>query len=611
VLDDLAITIPQKIFSLTTPTFSITTSENAACDITYISNNESVSQLFDSTDGVNHRISLSAPLKEGNNLARVRCSAGGESVYTDVILLVEADVPIITSADVDASRAILENRTSYRNIEVYDDTTSRLSLAVSEDSQCTYTRNGITLSFGTGYERTWSTPFTVTSDAYVTMQCATRNGVVSGQYILDIVYNPSAALIYTPLYSSSQNFDRDNTLSFSTNRPAECSMTLSSVNGNTRSTTRNVAGTDTRNGTRYDISLDSFGITPDHGDVLGFDVSCTVLETGQTVSRSFTVLSDEVAPSLTIVSPDDNTITGNYVLPVGITLDENARVTISVNNTVQQSETVGGGESSLDVVLGQGTNIITVRVEDAAGNTRQESITVYYTGDNIAPRITLINPKDGDILQRVDDIRIYAQTIFDTTLDAQASEFTLRNAQGTVIGGSKSSVVAPGGSSDSQYIFVFDPDGTLGNGVYTWEAVLVDSFGHQSAPQTGTFEINSDQPIIYLSSPITVDSLSTPEPRFTTNNQSFILAGSVVSESAIVDAYYQLYIDGIPLPSERISMSASNTFQRTVSLNAIDEGSQRYYDARIVVINDAATEEYTLSVLQDRAGPNPVSITIS
>ena len=114
------------------------------------------------------------------------------------------------------------------------------------------------------------------------------------------------------------------------------------------------------------------------------------------VQKTVTFTVDTVAPTLTVNSPADNSITNTATCTVsGATNDATSSpVTVTVNG---KSVTVGaGGSFSTTVSLGEGLNTITVVATDAAG--KSTTVTRKVTLDTGAPTFVsvTINPNPVD-----------------------------------------------------------------------------------------------------------------------------------------------------------------------------------------------------------------------
>lgn len=109
-------------------------------------------------------------------------------------------------------------------------------------------------------------------------------------------------------------------------------------------------------------------------------VVCTD-EFGNVGFDSVSVIRDNNAPVVTIVSPADGTITNAATLPLNYSV---------INDYGSVSCDLSDGSS---VALSEGANTITVSCTDQAGNVGTDSVTV--TRDSIPPALTITSPTDG------------------------------------------------------------------------------------------------------------------------------------------------------------------------------------------------------------------------
>lgn len=109
---------------------------------------------------------------------------------------------------------------------------------------------------------------------------------------------------------------------------------------------------------------------------------------GNTNQTALSVLLDTIAPTLTITSPEEGTITDNGAVFVSGRTDAGARVTIN-------GEAVAVAQASFtrQLQLGDGTHDIVVRAVDEAGNEAFRTVTV--TVDLTPPTLTIETPAGG------------------------------------------------------------------------------------------------------------------------------------------------------------------------------------------------------------------------
>jgi hypothetical protein len=111
-----------------------------------------------------------------------------------------------------------------------------------------------------------------------------------------------------------------------------------------------------------------------------------------TKSLDLSIALDDVAPQLNISAPLEDRLTNKSKVPVEGVTEPGCQ--LWVNGVIASVGTDGTfvSEATLD---NEGSNNITVKVRDKAGNQRQKMVNV--TRDTIAPILTLLGPKNGDM----------------------------------------------------------------------------------------------------------------------------------------------------------------------------------------------------------------------
>ncbi|MCB9760448.1 MAG: discoidin domain-containing protein [Alphaproteobacteria bacterium] len=143
-----------------------------------------------------------------------------------------------------------------------------------------------------------------------------------------------------------------------------------------------------------DLTLGSYPQYPGNYDFEGsideFIIRSTALSSAEVSDRYnateqfCTGLSDTDAPTATITSPANNsTSSEGYVAIEGTASDESAIVSVTVNGVDAVADSDNYGDWVAFVPLSDGSNTITVEIEDIAGNvaSNADSITVNYSDD--------------------------------------------------------------------------------------------------------------------------------------------------------------------------------------------------------------------------------------
>lgn len=119
---------------------------------------------------------------------------------------------------------------------------------------------------------------------------------------------------------------------------------------------------------------------------------------GNTSIDTLTVTyNDATLPNISITSPTSNSTTTTSATPLNIggTASDNIGVTqVTWANNRGGSGTATGTTSwsVTGIVLLSGSNVLTVTARDAAGNVRNDTLTVTYNPDTTAPNVTILTP---------------------------------------------------------------------------------------------------------------------------------------------------------------------------------------------------------------------------
>ncbi len=111
---------------------------------------------------------------------------------------------------------------------------------------------------------------------------------------------------------------------------------------------------------------------------------------GNTSTDVRKITLDQKAPTLTILSPADNSTTNQPVSTVTGTVDETATVTVALNSGATQTAVMSGATFSTAVTLVNGMNTIDVKATDLAGNASSGKRTVTF--DPTLPSVSITSP---------------------------------------------------------------------------------------------------------------------------------------------------------------------------------------------------------------------------
>ena len=154
-------------------------------------------------------------------------------------------------------------------------------------------------------------------------------------------------------------------------------------------------------------------------------------------------IKDTTPPTITITSPEDNSIVNTDTIHIKGTVKDD----VSVSKLTIQDKEVSfdkDGQFDAEVTLKQGKNTITITATDKAGNKATKTITV--TLDTTPPTITITSPEDNSIVNTdtihikgtvKDDVSVSKLTIQDKEVsfdkDGQFdAEVTLKQGKNTI-----------------------------------------------------------------------------------------------------------------------------------------------------------------------------------
>jgi RHS repeat-associated protein len=253
-----------------------------------------------------------------------------------------------------------------------------------------------------------------------------------------------------------------------------------------------------------------------------------------------TVIRDTQAPVLTVTVPQIGQITDSLSTQVRGTVNDPSPVTLKVNNTVIQYDSLG--IYATQSALNEGLNTITVTATDDAGN--QTTVTRIIRRDTQAPILNVQYPKNDTITNQ--------QTInvSGTVLDSTSIKLTVNGELLTV-------------SADG----TFNYDLPIVEGLNTITIIATDTVGNKTTV-TRTVRRDTGAPVVNLASP--ADSLIT-------NQLSVTVSGTVLDSTAVT-----LTINGNIVP---VGLGRAFSYPLTLvqGMNAIT-----------ILATDAATNQTTV-----------------
>jgi predicted transcriptional regulator len=131
-------------------------------------------------------------------------------------------------------------------------------------------------------------------------------------------------------------------------------------------------------------------------------------QAGNIAIRSISVFYDPVAPVLQVTEPKEPTTTTNQrnLVVSGNVNDPDARVVVTLNG-VDSKVTLNGLELKITLTLIEGTNQLSVKATDKAGNTDVETRAIFL--DSIAPQLVVDTPED-DLLTAAPSVLVSGMT---------------------------------------------------------------------------------------------------------------------------------------------------------------------------------------------------------
>lgn len=220
--------------------------------------------------------------------------------------------------------------------------------------------------------------------------------------------------------------------------------------------------------------------------------------------NTFTV--DTAAPTVSLVTPADNSITNDATVTVSGAAEDGSEVTVTVLDALSQvafqgTTTAASGAYSVDTsALADGVYTVSVVAEDAAGNTANSGPHSFEV-DTTAPAVALIAPADGDLTNDT-------TPLVSGTADVDADvEVTITDDAGVVVFTGTPTVATDGSWSITS--------STLVDGVYTVEVTATDAANNTASAGPNTFTVDNTEPSIALLTPANLSSTNDTTPAVT------------------------------------------------------------------------------------------------
>jgi hypothetical protein len=266
---------------------------------------------------------------------------------------------------------------------------------------------------------------------------------------------------------------------------------------------------------------------------------------GNQTQQQITVVSDVQAPALSISSP----ATGSNALSSTINISGTATdsgaggngiTSVTVNTLPATNGTASGSSTASwnrDITLSAGVNTITVIATDAAGNTRQQQITV--TLDSAPPELSISSHTNNQIVTAT------AITVTGTAADT-----------GTATTGVSTVTVNGSAATFNSATGSWSRNVSLAIGANTVTVVAIDGAGNQTTQQI-TIVSDTAAPTI---------AISTPDPNSSTTASNLLLTGTATDSGNGGTGIAGITINGVAT-GNTASGSGTANWSRSVSLS--------------------------------------------
>ncbi len=366
----------------------------------------------------------------------------------------------------------------------------------------------------TAVSETWN--FTVTTIGPAIILVSPASGLNTSSTALDFIFNET-----DPVYAT-----------------VPCNLT---VDGSVVNST-----------TAANSTLADMGYSPLDEGTHTWNVSCVddADNSGTSLTRSFTV--DTTAPSVSLDSPDNQSISSSSSVAFNFTPTDNLAQTMScsifLDDVLNQSKASANGTETTFTISGiaDGDHTWYVQCTDNANNTdtsETRDLSVIIT----SPTVTLISPASGNITSATSLNFIFNET--DPVYPSVSCDLTI---DGTV----RNSTTATNGS-----LTTLGYSG-LGAGIHYWNVSCTNAVNNTGISETWSFIVSTTGPTVSLVSPINGLNTSATALNFTFNE----------TDPAFTNASCNLTVDG----SVVNSTTATNSSLTTLGYNVTSQGAHRW-----------------------------------
>ncbi|HWR58505.1 MAG TPA: Ig-like domain-containing protein, partial [Thermodesulfovibrionales bacterium] len=262
---------------------------------------------------------------------------------------------------------------------------------------------------------------------------------------------------------------------------------------------------------------------------------------GNQTADSRTIYLDRLAPTITLLTPADNTKTNQSPIDVTGTVDESSSVTVRMNSSDPVAASMSGSAFSLPVIPFYGINTIEVTATDPATNTSTVKRTVTF--DDLSPSLSVTEPAQ-DIKTNKADMIIKGET---TDMTVVAVTITIE--------GNVYTPVLTEGRFEQPVTFTEQK-------IYQIYVTAVDEAGNETTVQRNIV-YDTTAPIV------TLDPVTSPTPL---NSQT--LTGTVEAWALVSVTCPTATVGEVTYPTATtwaVTLSHMQQGNNTITINATDE----------------------------------------
>lgn len=314
-------------------------------------------------------------------------------------------------------------------------------------------------------------------------------------------------------------------------------------------------------GANFTGTIDTTGLAD---ATLSFTAVITDAAGNETTSAANSVTKDATPPTVTIVSPLDNSF-------INIANDS---VTFAINGTCNEAgqtvviEVDGGAASSPSGFLCDGTNYsgtidttglseaahtLQASITDTASNTGTSTI-INITKDVTAPVLTLVNPADASTINAGNDSTTFA---VDGACDTAGQTVNIQ------IDGSDAASQVGFSCNGTNYSGTIDTTGLVDSS-FAFTAILSDAAGNETTTAVNTVTKDNTPPTVAITNPLDSSYIN-----IANNTATFAVSGTCNEAGETV----AIEVDAVAAASQSGFVCNGTTFSGTISTIAIAQGA--------------------------------------